>query len=160
MLGSSTDWNVVGQFHAPPWNGSPIIQISVAYVNSVLCLTGEDGQGYAMWYAPLTMDKWTKVTLHVRISTVGGQGMLQVWVDGVALQMTLPGRHTNYDNTNESVSDDGKTLYIATELMDTNGPGTVYMNSYRKGIGSLFGVSDVVFFHAGQKIGTTFASVQ
>lgn len=155
-----SDWNLMGQLHGPPYNGSPIIAINVLVVDGVLCLAGGDGSGHIMWSHPLTLDTWMRVTMHIIISSVGGQGLLEVWVDGHRKQLTLPASRPNYDRTNQYLSADRLTAHIATELADSSGAGVVYMNSYRKGMGSKFGIGTISFFHSGLKIGTSYRSVQ
>lgn len=157
---ADSDWNLLGQFHGAPWNGSPIIQINILNFGGELRLSGGDGSGYSMWSHPLTLDRWMRITMHVIISSIGGQGLLEVWVDGQRKSLALPHSRSNYSLANQYLSPDGLTAHIATELADSAGTGTVYMNSYRKGIGSKFGTGTMTFFHAGLKIGPSYHSVQ
>lgn len=88
------------------------------------------------------------------------QGLLEVWVNGERKSLTLPHARPNYDTTGQYLSADGRTAYMATEIADSSGVGTVYMNSYLKGAGSRFGMGTLTFFHAGLKIGPSYRSVQ
>lgn len=155
-----SDWNLLGQFHGAPWNGSPIIQINVLDFNGELRLSGGNGSGYSIWNHPLQLDTWTRITMHAIISPIGGQGLLEVWVDGIKKPLTLSPARTNYNTSNQYLSPDGYTAHMATELADSGGTGTVYMNSYRMGKGSKFGIGTLTFFHAGLKIGPSYRSVQ
>lgn len=160
VVGSDADWNVMSQLHSPPYSSSPGCATSVKYYNGNLCLYGDNGSGNPTWYTPIIMDRWIKVTQHLIVHTAGGQGLLEVWVNGVKQQLILPVAWWNYDTTGQYLSPDGTTAHIATEVKDTNGPGDLYINCYRKGSGSNWGVGTVTVFHMGMKIGTNYQVVQ
>ncbi len=160
VVGADGDWNIVCQLHSPPYSSSPGMAVSVKHYNGQLCLYGENGSGYPTWYAPITFDRWITVTQHLVVHTIGGQGLLEVWVDGVKQQQNLPVSWWNYDTTGQWISTDGTTAHIATEVKDTSGPGDLYLNMYRKGAGSNWGLGSVSVFHMGMKIGTSYNVVQ
>ncbi len=160
VVGTDSDWNVISQLHSPPYSTAPGCATSIKNYNGNLCLFGDNGSGFPTWYTTLARDRWIKITQHLIVHTVGGQGLLEVWVDGVKQQQILPRAWANYDTTDQYISADGTTAHIATEVKDTNGPGDLYINMYRKGMGSNWGMGSVTIFHMGMKIGTSYAIVQ
>lgn len=160
VVGSDNDWNLICQLHSPPYSTSPGFATSIKRYQGQLCLFGDNGSGYPTWYRPIMFDRWISVTQHLVVHTVGGRGLLEVWVDGIKQQMILPVAWPNYDTTGQWLSADGTTAHIATEVKDTNGPGDLYLDMYRRGAGSNWGVGSVSVFHMGMKIGTSYTSVQ
>lgn len=153
------DWNVVMQFHGAPYNGSPPVAAGIEYTDNQLYLVGQTGTGYTTWEAPIQVDTWVHVVQHARVSKYGGQGLLETWVNGAKLQQHLPHTRANFDTSNQYLSDDGTTAYVATELSDTTDVSRIYLDNYRKGAGSNFGVATVTVFHMGMKVGETYKDV-
>lgn len=138
-----TNWFQVAEIYGPPYGGSPTVSIDVKGNKIGLWRDGTHNFD-TPWMAPLQINQWMNVTLHVKFSTNPSVGFVEIWLNGVQ-------QHFNNGSTR---------LYYTTLLAGDNWNGSTKndldLDQYRALTPSLGSVS---IYHAAAKVGMTLASV-